>query len=133
MKKLLYSSIVLTIFSLSSILFQISCQEESIAGNNQTQAQTKFLYSKASAGVWEYWTANIDGSNHQIVPIVLPNSEKIGGYGKITSDGQSIIFNARNSTNTKAFIYSISVNGTNLKKLHEISGDIEQLEILSIF
>ncbi len=133
MKKLLYSSIVLSVFSLSVIVFQISCKDNSVAKSNATQTQTKFLYSRiATSGTWEYWTANLDGTSAQQIPISLPNSEKIGGYGNLTSDGQTLIFNAYNSGFTNTYIYSVSMNGTNLKKLSESLSNYE-LHILSIF
>jgi len=85
MKKLLYSSIVLLLFSFSIILFQVSCQKDAIAKNeNNTSVQNKFFYAVLTSNTsntsnWQYWIANTDGSNHQPITISLPTGQTLEG------------------------------------------------------
>jgi hypothetical protein len=129
MKKLLYSSIVLTVFSLSIILFQISCQEEAVA--KETAVQNKFLYSIAKSP-WQYWIANTDGSNPVQIPISLPASLNPAGSGRLTPDGQTLIFPVWKTGTDDYFVYSVSINGSNLKKIIDTIVT-EQLDINQTF
>lgn len=129
MKKLLYSSIALTVFSLSIILFQISCQEEAVA--KEAATQNKFLFTTAK-NPWQYWIANIDGSNPVQIPISLPAGLKPGGSGKLTPDGKVLIFPAYNSTTDEVSIYSVNINGTNIQKIRDAE-ITEQLDINQTF
>lgn len=116
MKKLLYSSVVLIVFSLSIILFQISCQEEAFAKGVATQ--NKFLYTVFTSDMGQFWIMNINGTNPTPIPINLPDGLKPTGSGKLTPDGNTLIFSAYKSTTpNEKYIYSVSINGTNLKKL----------------
>ena len=128
MKKIMYSTVVLTCFTLSIVLFQISCQDEALANGNATLTQNRFLYviseGNNNGANSEYWTANIDGTDHKQIPISLPAGLKLDYPlgGVLTPDGQTLIFDAvSTSTNSSQYIYSVSINGTNLKKLKDVS------------
>lgn len=131
MKKLLYSSIVLLLFSFSIILFQVSCQKDAEANNeNSTSVQNKFLYAVFTSNTsttynWQYWTANTDGSSHQPINISLPTGQTLGGSCKLTPDAQKIIFLAysliNNDMNKKYYLYSVDINGSNITLLRELT------------
>jgi|SRR5579859_1250695 len=137
MKKIIYSTIVLTCFSLSIILFQLSCQKDAVSKSATGQTQSKFLYTiyagGAPSGQLQYWTANLDGTNPQQIPIPLPSGLRLVGNGILTADGQTLIFSVSNTAVNVTYIYSISVTGTNLKKLYENLSEFEESEILTIF
>lgn len=128
MKKLLYSSMVLTIFSVSIILFQISCQDEADAAGPATTAANRFLYLYAvenndtGEAVTEFWTANNDGTDKKKIPIVLPAGLALGDEGMLTPDGLSLIFSVNADPDVEGinYIYSISIDGTNLKKVVDV-------------
>jgi hypothetical protein len=122
MKKIMYSTIALTCFSLAMVLFQISCRDNVVAQNTGSQALNKILYymSNDMTGENKFWIANNDGTNIQEIPVTLPIGFKIkfGGNGRLTLDGKTMIFTVENSATPKAyFLYSVLVDGTNLKKL----------------
>lgn len=130
MKKLLYSSVVLLLFSTSVLLFQISCQKDAEANNeNTTVTQNKFIYAVYNSTGWQYWTSNIDGTNDQPITISLPSGQRLYGSCKLTPDSKKIIFCASGGSGTvpKHYIYSSNIDGSNVTFLKEIS--TQQLEI----
>lgn len=124
MKKIIYSTIVLTAFSLSLILFQISCQDDALAENNDIKSSNRFLYAHYddNSNTTEYWTANMDGTDSKKIPITLPGGLSLSDYsGKLTPDGQTLIFSVRDEHRV-SYIYSVSVDGSNLKKIIDGTG-----------
>jgi hypothetical protein len=116
MKKVFYSSLVLTAFSLSVILFQISCQDEAQAQVYQP-IKNRFLYLyQKDDGTVEYWTARDDGTNYIKLPIELPEFLKLGTDGTLSSDGKNVIVSATDNLQ-QTHIYSISMEGTGFTKL----------------
>ncbi len=86
MKKILLSTIVMIAFSLSIILFQISCKTTVEAQNNSNSLtqQNILLFTKESLSrpyIAEIWTASYDGSNQKKVPITIPLG--LGAYLEI--------------------------------------------------
>lgn len=120
MKKILLSTVVLLAFSLSIIIFQVSCKKEATAQSSQTSSLGVFLYTihNDNTLTTEYYIANNDGTNSKKVIINLPTGLKIASYNsaRLTPDGKTIIFSAVNSA-IKTFIYSTSIDGTNLKRI----------------
>lgn len=114
MKNLLYSSIVLTVFSLSIILFQISCNDE-VVGKTSSGQLNKILFSRTSSNTAppELWLADYSGANQSKVNINLSSGLRIGGTAVISPDGQKIFFRVFD-TNSKAYIYSCDLDGSNL-------------------
>jgi hypothetical protein len=161
MKRILKSFIVLLLFSLSLILFQLSCDEEvdaqhkdyilppatastlggvkvgeglsvTIDGilslteghNNGQESLDRFLYVfyNDNTNTTEFWTAKHDGTDNKQIPISLPSGLKISSQsGVLTPNGQTLIFTVRDLSNVK-YIYSISIDGSNLKKLIDGTG-----------
>ena len=128
MKKLLYSSIVLLLFSTSILLFQISCQKDAEANNvNTTVTQSKFIYAVYNSTGWQYWTSNIDGTNDQPITLALPSGQKLYGSCKLTADFKKIIFCASSNNGSTQYIYSSNIDGSNVTLLKGVS--TQQLEI----
>lgn len=119
MKKLIYSTIVLASFTLAIIVFQISCQKEAVGKSNTVQ--NKFLYFLGNGGSSpnEYWVCNIDGSNRQQISITMPSGYSIGGDGKLTVDGTTLIFTGFQSSTLLGAVFSVSINGGTAKKLFD--------------
>lgn len=108
MKKLLLSSITLLLFACSILIFQVSCQKETIAQTNTgSTPKNKIIFVKIQRGVSELpneiWTANIDGTEQQKINISIPTGKTIDPDNvEITNDGSKIILelwdNIANST-----------------------------------
>jgi hypothetical protein len=115
MKKLLYSSLILTLFSLSLILFQLSCREEAEAQAQIFQPiKKRILYTFQKAdGTVEYWTARDDGFDYARLPIEVPASYKLGKDGVFSADGTRLIVSVVDESDF-THIYSLSVDGTKL-------------------
>lgn len=133
MKKLFLGSVALTMFSISILIFQISCNKESTAQPATNQSLNKILYSKlytvSGTEIIEYWTSNTDGSNATKIPITPPSGLEIGANGgSLTPDGTKLIFTIYDPSNNRNFVYSCSLNGSNLTKLADgISGQYYQV------
>ena len=130
MKKLTSATLTLAILSLSFILFQMMFQKEAVAKDKVIQ--NRFLYSISVDGDWQYWMANVDGTNHQQIRIALPAPLKLGRASRLTPDGQQLIFPAYNPGTMEHFIYSFSLHGSVLKKLVDATPGT-RLEINEVF
>lgn len=119
MKKLLLSSLVLLLFSLSILIFQISCQKDANAKINNTTGLDKIVFVKTTtARKIEIWTANIDGTNQQQVNVSLPAGKEIQFNDvDITSDGSKVIFGVTDSLISANDIYTCNIDGTNLVRI----------------
>ena len=115
MKKLLMSSVVLTLFSLSILIFQISCKKEATAQTTSVSVVQKniILYSKSSGSTIKFYTSNYDGTNSNLIPISLPSGQIINGLsGKLSPDCNKLFFKASNSS--QDILYSVNMDGTGL-------------------
>jgi hypothetical protein len=130
MKKATSAALALAILSLCCILFQMMFQKEAVAKDQAVQ--NRFLYSISVDGDWQYWMANVDGTNHQQIRINLPRPLKLGGASRLTPDGQQLIFPAYNPGTMEHFIYSLSLHGSTLKKLVDAT-PATRLEINEVF
>ena len=85
MKKIILSTIVLASFSVSIILFQISCKKSAdaatLTSSTGIQQQNKIIFVKniplvapGTSGLYQgqIWSANYDGTNQQQINITLP-------------------------------------------------------------
>jgi hypothetical protein len=115
MKRITSATFALAMLSLSFIVFQMVFQKEAVAKDQVIQ--DRFLYSISVDGDWQYWMANVDGTNHQRILIALPGPLKIAGASRLTPDGQQLIFPVYNPGTMEHFIYSWSLQGSTLKKL----------------
>jgi Tol biopolymer transport system component len=82
------------------------------------------IYSSIeSSRGWVFSIAQTDGSNQKRIPIKMPTGLRIGsGQAKLTPDGTTLVFTATNTTGEAISIYSVSINGSNLKKLFDVTG-----------
>jgi len=128
MKKLLMSSAVLLFFSVSMVLFQMSCSKEAVANpNNSTSKIAYIVVDRSNSDVYttEIWTANIDGTNQTKVftlPANLSLLESYNGAVDITSDGSKIVFVAVTGdldTGWAAAVYSINADGTGFTQISQ--------------
>jgi hypothetical protein len=124
MKKILLSTIVMIAFSLSIILFQISCKttvEAQSSSNNLTQ-QNILLFTKESLYgskpyIIEIWTSNYDGGSQKKVPISLSMGLSLSGDAKLSPDAKIVFFNVNEDNTNKSYIYSCQLDGSNLKRI----------------
>jgi hypothetical protein len=89
--------------------------------------KNKFLYLVRyvdeywSNETFEYWTANNDGTGRQIItmPEIMKDAidDDTGGF-EVTPDRQTIIFVGESGENISS-VYSVSIDGTNYKKLFD--------------
>jgi hypothetical protein len=71
----------------------------------------------------EYWTAKNDGTDNKQIPITLPAGLNLVEDGHLTPDGNTLIFTVEEaSADEVRHIYSVAVDGTNLKKLIDGAG-----------
>jgi hypothetical protein len=126
MKKILLGSFVLLFFSISIILFQLSCTKSAEAheggGDNNTNA---ILYLRQNPELYsELWSVNLNGTNDHKINVMLPAGWILQPYSsaRILSKNQKIIFTAgaanASNANIMAF-YSCNLDGSNTIKLYE--------------
>jgi tricorn protease-like protein len=124
MKKIILSSIVLLIFSISIAVFQVSCQKDATANTNSDNnttgtQQNKIIYLKRiiETGTNEIWTSNYDGSDQKKLNVVL--SGMTPWRINISPDGQNIfiIVFPLGALEGKTDIYTCKTDGNNLKKI----------------
>jgi len=142
MKKILLSTIVLTAFSFSIILFQLSCKKSAVAASSAEatiQQQNKIIYEKnfplpgTGAIYGEIWTANYDGSNQQKINITLPSGLFVSytSFVKLSPDEKTIFFRVDNVAGDKngTGFYSANIDGTNPKLIIANDGAIDDVEV----
>jgi hypothetical protein len=144
MKKFLLSTIVLTAFSCSIILFQISCKKSADAATPNTNAavtqQNKIIYTKnlpvsGSTGIYysEIWVANYDGSGAHIINITLPSGLFVDytTFVKLSPDQKTIFFRVADvkQDNNGTGFYSANIDGTNAKLIVPNDGTGGTIEV----
>jgi len=119
MKKIILSSIVLLIFSISIAVFQVSCQKDATANTDSNSItgitqQNKIIYVRQNESKLEseIWSANYDGSNQK----KLVTADYSPYNVNVSPDGQSIFF-AGSDSSYKRFIYTCKVDGSNITKI----------------
>ena len=122
-------SIALILFSISILIFQISCKKEAQAQNGTTslrQLNLVVFKKVSSSDVREIWTSNYDGSNTNRINIVLPNGVVFSDdmQPKLSPDGQKIFFEAGASTQTKISgdLYTCNFDGSGVIKIVDRAG-----------
>lgn len=124
MKNIFKGSVVLMIFSLAVVLFNISCGKESVAQTTTTTSSPQNLgilvFSKSGDKAYEFWTSKYDGTNQTKIMIssIPATAEIIKNTIKLTPDGKKFFFqmNPNPSTSSDA-IYSCNADGSGLAKL----------------
>jgi hypothetical protein len=119
MKKLLFSSIVLTVFSISMILFQLSCQKSASAQTNTTLTKDQILVAKTwrvdklhhvisgQYSSYAYGGTNSTGINYDTLRFTF-SSNGMGTY--IDQSGKSNNFTWQ-FTSTDKRSMQVTVNG----------------------
>lgn len=142
MKKILLSTVVLTAFSFSIILFEISCKKSADAAMTPTSStqQNKIIYTKnlpvsGSTGIYysEIWIANYDGSSAQKINISLPTGLFVDytTFVKLSPDQKTIFFrvsDVKQDTNGTGF-YSANIDGSNAKLIVPNDGTGGTIEV----
>jgi hypothetical protein len=150
MKKLLLSSAALTLFSISILVFQLSCKKDAVAQTSNpyvlppatstslggviagsglnitangtlsvtpvtgtlTQQNIIFYIKEGSlTGTYEYWLANLDGTNQHKINITLGANVVLKDEARLTPDGTKIIFTAEDTSTTIDAIYTVAIAG----------------------
>lgn len=123
----------LALFSISMVLFQLSCKEESVA---QTSAGLKQL-NKIVFSRYDYagnkpdgiYIANYDGSGMTKVNIVIPGMPTAYPLNpKLSPDGQTLFFHAGIAGN-HSNIFSCNIDGTNVKKVLDGGADLWEFSL----
>ncbi len=130
MKKATSVILTLAMLSLALVLFETISQKKALA--KDPAIQNRFLYSISVDGDWQYWMAEVDGTNHQQIRIVLPGRLKLGGTSRLTPDGQQLIFPVYNPGTMEHFIYSLSLRDSTVRKLIDAT-PATRLEINEVF
>lgn len=121
MKKLLLSSIVLLIFSIAILLFQLSCKKDSFAQSSTDSLSqlNKIIYVyRPSHTESEVWTANYDGSGKTKINITMPGSTyQVWTTPKLSPNGKIIFLDLIDRSVDKVHIYSCNLDGSNMTKL----------------
>lgn len=121
------SSLVLTVFSVSLIIFQLSCKKDSIAQTPSTVLQLeKVIFKKVinSGGttIVEIWTAKYDGTSAAKVNIALPSGVLFSDdmTPMFSPDGQKIFFTA--SSEWGGNLYVCNADGSGVSKIVDKGG-----------
>lgn len=64
----------------------------------------------------EYWTMNYDGTNPKKIPLTFASGFYYSMNPRLSPDGKTIFFSASDN-NYNSYLYSCSIDGTNLKTL----------------
>lgn len=124
MKKILLSSIILFLFSVSIVLFQISCKKEAVAdvavGGTSPSNLGVILYTKRSvSSTTELWTANYNGTNQKKININLGTGKSIE-TGFLSPDGKLVFVVLQEKLSNNDIVintYSCQPDGSNLKRI----------------
>ena len=133
MKKLLFGTIILSLFAISLSIVQVSCSKTTAQTSSVVNQVSKILYTSYSGGNYKLWIANYDGTNATQINIALPAGVDMQ-YGNsnfsmyLSPDGQKIFFFAGNPISPGAnSLYSCNVNGTNVQPVVTSSTELLHL------
>ena len=130
MKKIILSSAVLLLFSISIMIFQMSCRKEAAAGSNGISATqlNKVIYTKFRSNqspISEIWVCNYDGTGVSKVNVILPSGVYFSGAGMpvMSPDGKKIFFTASpDGHSDTGDLYSCNADGTGCALVVSSSG-----------
>ncbi len=125
MKKILLSSIILFLFSVSVVLFQISCKKEAVAdvGVNGAGGSNlgvilfqRSIPNTSGSFTQEIWMANYDGTNQKKIPVSIPANHSLNGL-HLSPDGKTLFVEYYFSTagQGRMYLYSYTLDGSNQK------------------
>lgn len=111
MKKLLMSSVIMIVFSIATVVTQVSCQKTAVAQSGGGTVTATPLDLMVFAQGNSIYTAKTDGANKTLIPITMPTGLSMGGDVRLTADGAYVIFTVDNSSVAGVYIYKCSVSG----------------------
>lgn len=123
MKKLILGSFALLLFSVSMLVFQISCKKSADAESPISVPNKVAFIKYISGGMNEIWLMNYDGTGQTKINITLPDGQIIGDDVRIAPNGQKLFFIVMTTgigAANKEDIYTADVDGKNLKKLYDM-------------
>lgn len=121
MKKLLLSSLILFLVSVSAIVFQLSCSKVAEAQSTPESFKPKnriIYFTHSGSGNFEFWSANYDGTGKAKINISIPSGLEMDGC-IVSIDGTKIFYLMQQPSQNRSFIYSSNIDGTNLIKLFD--------------
>jgi len=117
MKRILLASIILTLFSCSLLIFQVSCRQEATAQTTGSSNVIPFVSWTSVKG--SLYTINIDGTNQRVLNIGM---EATFIYGIVDN---KIVFVGRPSGSSTGQLYTCNIDGSNVHLLSSgASGNI---------
>jgi hypothetical protein len=136
MKKILLSSIILFLFSVSIVLFQISCKKEAVADVAVSSAGGSnlgvILFGKRVQNNTkdELWTANYDGTNQKKLEIPIPAARRLDN-AYLSPDGKLVVLDTYEIPNENiSHTYTCSIDGSNFK---EILSSANQGDVFGVY
>lgn len=104
MKRILLASIILTLFSCSLLIFQISCRQEAVA---QTTGSSNVIpFVSWTSGKGSLYTINVDGTNQRLLNIGM---EATFVYGIVNN---KIVYVGRLSGSSTGQLYTCNIDGS---------------------
>ncbi len=135
MKKLLVSSAVLCIFSISILIFQASCTKEALAQSTSADKNIILYTMGLKSGQPDLWLANRDGSNKRKITLTVPAGSSFLGEAAISPDGMIIYLVSRpTSVGWQDEIWQSTITGAQATKLLDNSNDnTKDLNLLGVY
>ncbi|MFB6456556.1 hypothetical protein ACE38W_14895 [Chitinophaga sp. Hz27] len=140
MKKLILGTAMLLAFNVAIMLTQMSCSKESKAQTTNPSGyipQNKFLILenlKGSSTKQQLLIVDYAGQpQSSISPLILPNGVTFD-QGRVTPDGKTIIFTGVvTGANGASKVYSMNIDGTNMKELLSRDPNNSELELMNTY
>lgn len=142
MKKIIRAIFALLVIGVFILVTQISCQKSNAqaSGNSSAISPGLILFGStvssritipADSGRTQTVTINscqysltdINGGNMRQIPIVMPAGLYVTNGGHLTNDGKILVFPANSTSNSQIMLYSCFVDGSNLKRIADISAN----------
>jgi len=125
-------SIVLTVFSLSIVVFQISCSKSTNAqsgsgGTGLTQLGKLLVVETQPSQVEKFYVVNFDGTNKTLIPFSLPNGYDFvskPANGRLSPDGKTLFIDAYQTATGTGAIFSCSIDGSNFKNIYNCATNV---------
>jgi hypothetical protein len=124
MKRLLYSTVVLFLFSISIVTFNLSCEKQVLAQNTKTTGEIYFFKpTDNKRSDWNIWKINEDGTNETMINI-NKGTLKFSGFlsVKVSPNGTKLLLQLRDPNDTRdgfTKIYTCNLDGTSFTKVTE--------------
>jgi hypothetical protein len=128
MKKLLMGSVALILFSVSVVVFQVSCSKDAMAGNDDDNGgKGKMVLYKISTDAGgdqnneQLWLMESNGSNRHRVNIVFPQNDFFITSARLVDKGTKIILFAIkfNEVDNYRVAYKCNLDGSGLTQLFQ--------------